>query len=242
MPPIEPPTTAYQRSMPRWSASAASTRDLVADRDRPGSATRTAGRSRDRSTTGPVVPWQPPSTLGHTTKKRSVSIARPGPIDARPTTRVAVPGPGRSGRVAVAGERVQHEHRVRRVGVERRPTSRTRRSTGVERAAGLAASSGRRSNSVANCRRPGRSPGRHAPVTGTARVTRHGSPLTRLRGAEPGVEVGEDVVERLDADRQPHEVGRDARGRLLVRRRAAVRRASPGGSRGCARRRRWRGG
>ena len=38
------------------------------------------GRSRDRSSSGPVEPWQPPSTLAQTTKKRRVSTALPGPI------------------------------------------------------------------------------------------------------------------------------------------------------------------
>ena len=105
------------------------------------------------------------------------------------------------------------------------------------------ARAGASSNSVTNCRRPGSSPGRHAPVTGDgdACVTRRRAQRT-LGGAEAGVEVGEDVVERLDADRQAHEVGRDAGGRLLLGRRAAGAWWSPGGSRGCARRRRWRGG
>ena len=37
-----------------------------------------------------------------------------------------------------------------------------------------------------------------------------------LGGAEAGFEVGQDVVEGLDADAQPDEVGRDAGRRLLV--------------------------
>ena len=115
MPPIDPPTTAAQRSMPSASASSDLDRDLVADRDRrEARAVRAAGR-RDRSTTGPVVPWQPPSTLGHTTKNRSVSIGAARARSMRvPPADLAVPGPGRAGGVAVAGERVQHEHRVRR--------------------------------------------------------------------------------------------------------------------------------
>ena len=32
-----------------------------------------------------------------------------------------------------------------------------------------------------------------------------------LGGREPSLEVGEDVLDRLDADGQPHEVGGDAR-------------------------------
>ncbi len=38
------------------------------------------GRPSPASDAGPVVPWHPPSTLGHTTKNRSVSIGAPGPI------------------------------------------------------------------------------------------------------------------------------------------------------------------
>ena len=40
--------------------------------------------------------------------------------------------------------------------------------------------------------------------------------LGGLGGAEPGVEVGEDVVDRLEADRQAHELGLDAGGELLL--------------------------
>src|SRR4051794_21669679 len=83
-----------------------------------------------------------------------------------------------------------------------------------------------------NCRRPGGSPGRHAPVTGITssliamrtcaeipRVSGYfgagSSWLGRLGGAETRFEVGEDVVERLEPDRQSHEPGRDA-GQLLL--------------------------
>ena len=43
------------------------------------------GRPSGASDAGPVVPWQPPSTFGHTTKNRSVSIGAPGPDRCRPT-------------------------------------------------------------------------------------------------------------------------------------------------------------
>ena len=110
-------------------------RDLVADRgDREARPVR-AGR-RARPDDGPVVPWHPPSTFGHTTKKRSVSIGAPGPMVPSHQPTSPWPGSGGPGGVAVAGERVQHEHRVRRVGRERAP-----RLVGdghrLERAAGL---------------------------------------------------------------------------------------------------------
>ncbi len=39
---------------------------------------------------------------------------------------------------------------------------------------------------------------------------------SELGGAEAGVEVGDDVVDRLETDRQPHEPRRHARAELLV--------------------------
>ena len=193
------------RSMPSASASAASTSTwsrIVIDREarpvRP--CRRRVDRRRARSCPGTRRARS--GTRRRTGRCRSRG---PGPIDAVPPADVAVPGPGRPGRVAVAGERVQHEHRVRRVGRERRPTSRTRRSTGSSAPAGLERERPS-SNSVTNCRRPGsvaRPP--RARDRERHRVG-HGRRVTRLRGAEPGVEVGEDVVEGLDADRQAHEV------------------------------------
>ena len=42
---------------------------------------------------GPVVPWQPPSTLAQTTNSRSVSSGAPGPISEGHQPAVACPGP-----------------------------------------------------------------------------------------------------------------------------------------------------
>ena len=42
---------------------------------------------------GPVEPWQPPSTLAHTTNHRSVSIAMPGPDHALPPAGAGWPCP-----------------------------------------------------------------------------------------------------------------------------------------------------
>src|SRR3982750_4099121 len=69
------------------------------------------------------------------------------------------------------------------------------------------------SSKVANCRRPGSSPGRQAPVTGSRSTTCGGA---ALGGGEAGVEVGQDVVDRLDAHREAHQVGGDPGGGLLV--------------------------
>ena len=78
IPPIEPPTTADHCSIPRWSARAASTdtwsRMVTNGKREPHATPFGAGEA------GPVVPWQPPSTFGHTTKYRSVSMGAPGPI------------------------------------------------------------------------------------------------------------------------------------------------------------------
>ena len=79
MPPIDPPTTSAQQDTPRWSATAACVRTM--------SRTETTGKrephglpSSGWGDAGPVDPWQPPSTLTHTTNQRSVSSMRPGPM------------------------------------------------------------------------------------------------------------------------------------------------------------------
>ena len=67
MPPIEPPSTESQRSIPRWSARRACARTMsrmvmtgnVEPYGRPVAGSDDAG---------PVEPWQPPSTLAQTTK------------------------------------------------------------------------------------------------------------------------------------------------------------------------------
>ena len=198
--------------MPSASASAASTRDLVADRDRPGSASRTgvpvAGIDRRR-------PGRALAAAEHVRAhdEEPVGVDRRARARSMPSHHPTSPwpGPGRPGGVAVAGERVQHEHRVRRVGVERRPTSRTRRSTGLEPPAGLEHVRTRRRTASRTAAGPAGRPARHAPVTGNGRrASRARRRYAPLAARKPGVEVGEDVVERLDADREAHEVGRDA--------------------------------
>ena len=67
IPPIEPPITASQQPIPRWSASRAWTRTMsrTVTTGKRGPQRRPAAGSKSA---GPVVPWQPPSTLLHTTK------------------------------------------------------------------------------------------------------------------------------------------------------------------------------
>jgi len=47
----------------------------------------------DPGDAGPVVPWHPPSTLGQTTKYRSVSMGAPGPIIPSHQPAMTWPGP-----------------------------------------------------------------------------------------------------------------------------------------------------
>ena len=131
--------------------------DLVADRDdREARAVRRARRP-GRSTPGPVVPWQPPSTLGHTTKKRSVSIGAPGPT--MPSHQPGRRWPGPAGPAAwlspvsawststafdASASSVPHVSYATVTCSSRPPASRT---------------CGRASKSVANWRRPGGRPG-----------------------------------------------------------------------------------
>ncbi len=91
MPPMEPPTTAAQESIPKASASASSARTvsrMVMRGNRlPQAFPSCAGLE------GPVVPWQPPSTLGATTKYLSVSRASPGPTSPSHQPGLGCPGP-----------------------------------------------------------------------------------------------------------------------------------------------------
>ena len=120
IPPIEPPTTLCQRRMPRWSASAAWVR-TQSRTDTTGKRLPHGSPSSGCGLAGPVVPWQPPSTLAQTTNQRSVSIALPGPM--RPSHHPArrVTRGQRARGVAVAGEGVADEDGVRRVGGEGAP-------------------------------------------------------------------------------------------------------------------------
>ena len=78
IPPSDPPTAACSRSTPSVRSSARCTvlrsRTVIRGKSRP-YGSPVAGSIDD----GPVVPWQPPRRFAHTTKKRSVSTARPGP-------------------------------------------------------------------------------------------------------------------------------------------------------------------
>src|SRR5829696_3517093 len=189
MPPIDPPTTANQRSTPSASASATSSatwsRIVVTGNRDP------YGRPSAASDDGPVVPWQPPSTLGHTTKKRSVSMAHPGPMV--PSHQPTSPCPGPAGPAAWLS-RLSACSTSTAFDASGASSPQVSYAT-VTSSSRPPASSLRPSANDANCRRPGSSPGRQAPVTGNGSTT---ATALRLRRSEPGVEVGQDVVDRLD--------------------------------------------
>ena len=120
MPPIDPPTTAAQRSMPialgRTRACAATWSRMVRYGKRD-----PHSRPSGASDAGPVLPWQPPSMLGATTNQSVGVEVLARADDAGPPAGGRMPGPGRPDHVAVAGEGVQHEHRVAAVRVELAP-------------------------------------------------------------------------------------------------------------------------
>src|SRR5690606_23536104 len=75
---------------------------------------------------GPVEPWQPPRLFRLTTKKRLVSMALPGPMQAshQPGTRSSSP-PAITAKMTaspaggmVAGQRMANQHRVAGAGVQ----------------------------------------------------------------------------------------------------------------------------
>src|SRR4051812_43146043 len=212
MPPIEPPTTQAHRWMPSASASAASTRTW--------SPTVTSGkRDPQRPPSGPkdhgpVVPWQPPSTLAQTTKNRSVSRGAPGPASPSHHPAVGWPGPaapppppavGWPGPAApttwlspvracststafeASGASVPHVSYATRTDGRRPPRS-GRRGAGRSR----------------KTRSPTGPPSTHPPMSGA------------LRCAEAGLEVGQDVLDALQADGEADEAGRDAGRQLLL--------------------------
>ncbi len=90
-PPIEAPTTNAHDEMPSVRASSISTatwsRVVTRGNRLP------HGRPSGAVEAGPVVPWQPPSTLGATTNQRSVSIGAPGPTSDSHQPAVTCPGP-----------------------------------------------------------------------------------------------------------------------------------------------------
>ena len=124
-----------------------------------------------------------------------------------------VPGPGRADDVAVAGERVLDEDGVAAVLVERPPRL-ERDPHAREDPAALGAEGPGQVEEPAVARRVPLDPPAHRQA--------------RLGGAEPGLEVGDDVLDALQADGQAHQARRDAGrqlllgGQLRVRRRGRV--------------------
>ena len=120
MPPMEPPTTASHRSMPRSSATAAWVRTMsrmlttgnVEPYGRPG------GRV-DRGRAGAAL-----AAAEHVDAhdEEPVGVERPARTDERvPPALGGMAGPAAAGGVAVTGEGVAHEHGVGGVGVELAP-------------------------------------------------------------------------------------------------------------------------
>ncbi len=213
-PPIDPPTTLAQRSMPSVSASAASTttwsRIVMAGKREPYGTPVTGSIDA-----GPVVPWQPPSTLGQTTKNRSVSTGLPGPTMSSHQPVCRWPGPAGpatwlspvsawSTSTALSCVRVQRSPGLVRDGHGREASAGLEHVTArLEQRRELPVSGRVARSPGAGDRNVGR--GRHAPIT-----------LRALCGPESRFEVGLDVPDRLDADRQPDQVRGDA-GRELLR-------------------------
>ena len=158
MPPIDPPSTACQRSMPSASAKRRSTVDLVAD-GRPRASGCPSGRRPEPGDAGPVVPWQPPRTLGTTTNQPG-RVEQPARAD-QPDHQPGVGWPGPAGPVTWLSPVSACSTRtaLSRAG-EACPTSRTRRGRAGRHAAALQADRRRRRRSAAA--RPGRRPATRA--------------------------------------------------------------------------------
>ena len=111
MPPIEPPITAKNRSMPSSSARRRSTatwsRMVIVGKRLPHG--RPVGS--DRGGAGRALAAA--EHVGATTKKRSVSMARPGPTSPSHQPGVGWPVAGGAGDVAVAGQGVEDQDGVR---------------------------------------------------------------------------------------------------------------------------------
>ena len=108
IPPIEPPDTVSNRSIPRWSISIFCSRTI--------SAIVTWGNDIAHGhpvsgliEPGPVVPRHPPSTLEQMTKYLSVSKALPGPImeDHHPPSPAACASPENACTIRMALERAE---------------------------------------------------------------------------------------------------------------------------------------
>jgi hypothetical protein len=70
------------------------------------------GRPSGAGLEGPLLPWQPPNTLGQSTKKRSVIQGAPGTDQAIPPTRRPMAWAGRASSMAVATEAMQQQHGI----------------------------------------------------------------------------------------------------------------------------------
>ena len=137
MPPIDPPITQNTFIDAQMVEQHGLRAHHVGHRDHREAEAVGFARSPGRGRWGPVVPMQPPTTLAQSTKKRSVSMVRPGPTIEVPPPRLA--GDGMSlGDVLVTGQRMTDQHHVGALGVEvghrsgRRCGERTERDAAVE--------------------------------------------------------------------------------------------------------------
>ena len=119
MPPIEPPTTAAQRSMPSSRAKAACARDLVADGEEREARAPLDAVGRERGGPGRAL-----ASAEHVGRDHEPAVGvdrEPRADDAGPPAGGRVRRAGGADDVAVAREGVQHEDRVVAVGRELAP-------------------------------------------------------------------------------------------------------------------------
>ncbi len=120
MPPKEPPTTASQRGMPRWSATAAWLRTMSRiDTTGKSGAVGPAGRGVHRRRAGRALAA---AEHVHTDDEVAVGVERPAGTDhGVPPPRGRVAGRGAAGDVAVPGDGVADEHGVGPRGIQLAP-------------------------------------------------------------------------------------------------------------------------
>ena len=194
IPPSEPPITASSRSIPRCAGQRAVHGDEVADREqREVQAVRRAGRRVDRGRPGGAAAAAEQVGADH---EEPVGVDRPAGADQVVPPARAASGAARG--VGVPGQGVADEDRVGRVGVQRRRRSRRRPRPGPG-----SPPPSRTSGSLGG-EQPDL-PGRDE-ADGQRAVTR----------GERLVEVGDQVVDVLDADREPDQSSGHAGGHELV--------------------------
>src|ERR1700733_9736240 len=218
-PPIDPPSTTATSVMPS-AASAATSASTWSRTDISGNL-EPQGFPSDAVELGPVEPRQPPSTLVATAHQRLVSIGAAGAATPSHQPGVGCPGP--------AGP-VMWESPVRACNttttLSRVGDSSPQRCTAIETSSMTAPLS----VVIEPMSTRPTSPSAGSVCVGTSKIVmskssegRHGLRVaTGISGrtefpcrGEAELEVGQDVVDALDADGQPHQTGGDAGGQLL---------------------------